>query len=128
MTTSRTGRLVAARLLLAPPWAVANLTLGVGMVLPVGYVVTLAAYLRQRGHAHHAYVDVRGRLSPFSGLFDSDEVGIIAVVVLLVTVVLLALTAAVNHRLAARLTTGRRTPVWGIAVLLQLVPSLWVWR
>ncbi|MGN6330934.1 MAG: hypothetical protein ACTHOD_04685 [Motilibacteraceae bacterium] len=105
-----------------------NLVLGLGMVLPVGFLLTLAAYLPQAGQAHHAYVHVLGRLSPFSVLFDSDELAISAAFVLVVAVVLLALTVAVN-RLLLRATLWRRSGlVWAAIVVLQLVPSVWFWR
>lgn len=97
------------------------------MVLPIGFLVTLVAYLPQAGQAHHAYVHVLGRLSPFSFLFDSDEVVISAAFVLVVTVVLLVLSAVLNRWLL-RCVTSRRPVGWVVVAVLQLVPSLWLWR
>ncbi|HEU4674957.1 MAG TPA: hypothetical protein VFS29_03150 [Motilibacteraceae bacterium] len=105
-----------------------NLALGLGMVLPIGFLLTLAAYLPQAGQAHHAYVHVLGRLSPFSALFDSDEIAISAAFVLVVAVVLVALTLGVNRLLLKAMTWRRGVMLWPAAVVLQLVPSLWFWR
>lgn len=118
--SARQGLLVCA-------WAVVNLALGLGMILPLGFLVTLVSYLPQAGQAHHAYVHVLGRRSPFSFLFDSDEVEISAAFVLVVAVVLLALTVTLNRRLLRAVTSRRRTS-WAAVAVLQLVPSVWFWR
>jgi len=108
-------------------WAVANLVLGVLAILPLGYAITLAAYLPAAGQAHHSYVHVLGRLSPFTGLFDSDEVGSTTALALLVGAIWLAASIAAWVPLRRRLSQWRGWAFWSGVVALQLAASVVVW-
>jgi hypothetical protein len=108
-------------------WLVVNLAIGYCAIRPLGLAMTMVSYLRTGDFSsHHPYTEVWGRVSPFS--FDSDEVEVVAMILFVAAVVLTSLSVLSNNTLRRRwLHWWHPAVLWPLAIIVQVMPSVWFW-